>query len=210
MDKINVALYLDSSETILEVCREVIDKLDVRGPGSELAEREAQLKEISRAIDKLENAGIGVPDELRSLKINLVAELAVSDEINRFLEDLADGFEEILQDLCKRTGRIYDKEVRKKSLKPRSKEPKTSHGVLRQNILEALATLGSSGRLQQVLDEMEKQLNGKLLPGDLVKRTSGQIAWKNNACWERFKMVQDGILKNDTPHGIWELSEEYK
>jgi hypothetical protein len=52
-------------------------------------------------------------------------------------------------------------------------------------------------------------MDGKLLPGDLAFRRNGKtIAWQNNACWERLKMRQDGLLRDDSPSGIWELVKE--
>ena len=58
---------------------------------------------------------------------------------------------------------------------------------------------------------MEQKLTGKLLPGDLEWReTTNEHAWQNNACWERYQMTQDGVLKTGSPRGIWELSEDHR
>ncbi len=209
-EKPDITIFLKSPEQLLQLCRDVINELDKRREDKGLAEQEKQLREISRAIGKLEKAGIPVPDELRSLKVDLAAKLAIKEENDSVLETLADGLEGILQDLRARIGRTEKAAPGKSLRKRRSKKPKTEKDVLRKEIIRALKRLGGRAHLRQVLAEMEKQLKDKLLPGDLEKRQSGEIAWENNACWERFHMVQDGILRNDSPRGIWELSEEYK
>ena len=205
-DMIDPAPFLDSPDLLLQLCVDVIAQLDERRQGQELDEQEKQLKEIAYTINKLEKTGVSVPDELRQLKIGLMAELAVRDEITNTLEGLADGFEKVLQDLHSTIGRINDKGPRKK----RSREPKTSREVLRKEIIQALETLGGAGRVQQVLDKMEEQLEGKLLPRDLEILSTGVLVWKNNACWERSRMVPDGILKGDSRRGTWELSEAHQ
>ena len=32
--------------------------------------------------------------------------------------------------------------------------------------------------------------------------------WRNAAQWARNSMVNEGLLKNDSPHGIWEISDK--
>ena len=57
---------------------------------------------------------------------------------------------------------------------------------------------------------MGEILTGKFYPRDLEQRESTKaIVWQNNAQWERLRMVQDGILKANSPKGVWELSKEY-
>jgi len=32
--------------------------------------------------------------------------------------------------------------------------------------------------------------------------------WRNAAQWARNSMVNEGFLKNDSPHGVWEISDK--
>jgi len=32
--------------------------------------------------------------------------------------------------------------------------------------------------------------------------------WRNAACWARSAMVNEGLLKSDSPRGVWEISAE--
>ena len=198
------AHFLDSPDQLLQLCMDVIAQLDERRQEQELDEQEKQLKEIAHTINKLEKTGVPVPDELRQLKIGLMAELTVRDEITNTLKGLADGFEKVLQDLHSTIERTNDKGPRKK----RSREPKTPKEVLRKEIIRALETLGGAGQVQQVLAKMEEQLEGNLLPRDMETLPSGVLVWVKDAHWERSHMVNDGILKSNSRRGTWELSEE--
>lgn len=75
-------------------------------------------------------------------------------------------------------------------------------------LLESLAEMGGRGRARDVLDRIYQKLKDRLTDGDRSYRQSGQIVWVNNAQWVRFKLVKQGYLRNDTPTGIWELTDE--
>jgi hypothetical protein len=93
----------------------------------------------------------------------------------------------------------------------RSRTPKTDKNVLRKHIIKALQTLGGRAKVPDVIEQMGRQLEDKLLPGDLEWREStNEYAWQNNAKWERYSMTQDGTLRSDSPRGYWELGEGQK
>lgn len=75
-----VARYVEDPSLLVELCREVIERLDAGGDNGETATMEAQLREIARAIDKLDKQGVPVPDTLRAEKTRLAAALGVSEE----------------------------------------------------------------------------------------------------------------------------------
>ena len=129
-------------------------------------------------------------------------------ESARALSELAEGFEGIVTELRIRLSGGISQGTPRRSQILRSNSPKTSPEVLREHIIHALKKLGNRARVGDVLDEMERQLTGKLLPGDLAVRQDGKtIVWRNNAQWERLRMTRDGTLRGDSPNGIWELSE---
>ena len=65
--------------------------------------------------------------------------------------------------------------------------------------------------MADVIEEMGRQLEGKLLPGDLEWReATNEYVWQNNSKWERYRMTQDDTLRNDSPYGIWALTEKAK
>jgi hypothetical protein len=198
--------YITSPESLIKLCHKVVKALDEKRCNTELDGKYKQLKEISHSIEKLEKQGVTVPEQLRSLKSVLITELAVRDETDRVFEDLANGFNDIIKDIRTRLNKPHDKKGVKASVK-RSRLPKTGRAILRTEIIYALKTLGGKGSPQQVEEVIEERLKEKLLPRDLERNQSGYIVWKNNTEWERLKMVHEGILRNDSPRGIWELNQ---
>ena len=78
-------------------------------------------------------------------------------------------------------------------------------------ILEALIEMGGSGRMRDVLDRVFIKIKNQLKPKDIEKLPSGTaIRWKNKAQWERQRLKSEGYLKKDSPHGIWEITDEGK
>ena len=48
----------------------------------------------------------------------------------------------------------------------------------------------------------------RLLPVDLEPVKSGQPRWWNLVCFERNALKEEGYLRDDSPRGVWELSEK--
>lgn len=204
----NIDRFVKDPNLLIELCREVIDQIDSGSDDSKAAEKEAQLREIAKAVEKLEKMGIPVPDALRGEKTRLAAGLGIQAQAEQAMHHLADEMEAILKDLNTRLGRGSDPPTTKKPRGKRSRTPKTDKKVLRKYIIQALKKLGGRARVSDVIEEMGRQLEGKLLPGDMEWREStSEYAWQNNAKWERYKMTQDGTLRSDSPRGYWELGE---
>ena len=194
---------------LIELCRDVIDRIGCTPDNAKTGEKEAQLREIAKAVEKLAKMGVPVPDALRAEKTRLAADLGTQTQSEQTLRHLADELDAIIKDLNARLGHGSDTPNAKKPRTRRSRTPKTDKMVLRKNIIKALRTLGGRAKVADVIEEMGRQLKGKLLPGDLEWREStNEYAWQNNAKWERYKMTQDGTLRNDSPRSYWELGEE--
>jgi hypothetical protein len=76
-------------------------------------------------------------------------------------------------------------------------------------ILRALQELGGSAPMQQVLEKVGTAMRGQLREVDYqsLKSDPGQPRWSNTAQWARKTMVDDGLLKNNSPRGVWEITE---
>ena len=207
-DTLQADRFVKDPSLLVELCRDVIDLLDASSEGVAVAEQEAQLRAIAKAIEQLEKTGVAVPTPLRAEKTRLAASLAVHADAKQALAQLADEFQDILKDLRERLGQS----AAHPGAKPRPKDPKlpkTPQKVLREHVLQALRKLGGRARVSDVIEQMSHQLDGKLLAGDTVWReATNEPAWQNNAKWERFQMTQDGALQRGSPRGIWELGGE--
>jgi len=87
---------------------------------------------------------------------------------------------------------------------------RTPEQAYRIPILKALVELGGEAPMQEVLKKVYEQMKTILKPVDLEPLPSDpkkNPRWKNTAMWERFNMVRDGLLRGDSPRGIWAITE---
>lgn len=90
----------------------------------------------------------------------------------------------------------------------RGRGERTPQSAYRCPILRALIELGGRGKVRQVLDRVYAQMKDRLLPRDLVAVPSGQdVVWSVSAKWQRNKMKLEGLLRDDSPAGIWEITD---
>lgn len=86
----------------------------------------------------------------------------------------------------------------------------TPQNAYRLPILRALVALGGKARMSEVLERVYEEMKPYLKPVDLdtLPLDPNLPRWRLKAQWERFEMVKDGLLQNDSPRGIWAISEK--
>jgi len=77
-------------------------------------------------------------------------------------------------------------------------------------ILQVLNEMGGSGKVAEVLNRVGLKMKEVLKACDYEPLASdpNNLRWRNAAQWARNSMVHDGLLKNDSPRGIWEISDK--
>ncbi len=75
-------------------------------------------------------------------------------------------------------------------------------------ILKALKAMGGSGQVKDVLDRVGEIVKDTLTKYDHypLSSTPDTLRWRNACQWARYSMIQLGLLKSDSPRGIWEIS----
>jgi len=88
---------------------------------------------------------------------------------------------------------------------------KTSQPDFWRPVLEAVVELGGSGEVSTVLSVLEKNFGHNFKPADREllpsARKPDDLRWRNTAQWARVELVAEGLLKNDSKRGIWEISD---
>jgi restriction system protein len=86
---------------------------------------------------------------------------------------------------------------------------RTPEETFRRPILQVLADMGGSGKVRDVLTQVEKTVRAELSDADYqhLPSTPNTPRWYNTAQWARNSMVQEGLLRDDSPRGTWEISE---
>ena len=167
---------------------------------------EILLEEIEAVANALNEAGAeafraGDYDRARS----------IIEEATRLAE-----FREKVKALQKEWQGLYaqvPRQKRRSTRKARGRLPRglrTPEDAFRRPILEALVELGGSAPIGEVLVRVEQKMKGVLnrydyepLPSD-----SRSLRWRNTAQWCRNTLVREGLMKSDSPYGIWEISDE--
>ena len=205
---------IQNPEALLALIQQAVQHLIEQRPDT--AEQEAQLRAVAKAIEQLEKQQVPVPDSLRQTKMDLVAKIGQQAQFNRQLLVLGDGLTEVLEMIEGTTGKPRSEGKPQKETQPRQRRsrenglPTTSQKILGEYLVKALTEIGGSGHISDVLNQMELLLKDKLLPGDFETRmTTGQPIWHNNTQWARQKLVNEGILRNDSKHGYWELNQDH-
>lgn len=78
----------------------------------------------------------------------------------------------------------------------------------RRPILETLIEMGGKGKVSEVLSGVFNKMKKRLTKKDLEKTSTGAIRWKNRAQWARLHLKREGYLKEDSPYGIWEITDD--
>jgi len=132
------------------------------------------------------------------------------EEVTR-LEDFREKVKALQKEwaslLVKRPPRGVKTSRAEKSRLPRGL--RTPEHAFRRPILEALIELGGKSTIGEVLDLVWKKMKDVLTKHDLQPLPSEpkSIRWRNTAQWCRNTLVREGLMKSDSPYGIWEISE---
>ena len=79
--------------------------------------------------------------------------------------------------------------------------------MYRRAILQVLSRHeGGKATVPTVIRHVGDILARSLTPGDRRQLSSGMVRWENRVMWERLNMVKEGLLKNDSPRGVWEIT----
>lgn len=86
---------------------------------------------------------------------------------------------------------------------------KTPEEKFRIPILIALESLGGSAFCQNVLNIVGELMIAELNETDMesLKSDPKTKRWRNTAMWARNSMREEGLLKSNSPRGVWELDE---
>ncbi|OLB35565.1 MAG: hypothetical protein AUH11_14285 [Acidobacteria bacterium 13_2_20CM_57_17] len=90
----------------------------------------------------------------------------------------------------------------------RGRKKFTAVGAYWLPTLQALVDLGGKARRDDVVELVGKKMQGVLTPDDHKMLPSGvEVRWKNRVAWQRENMKRLGLLRGDSPQGIWEITE---
>ncbi len=85
---------------------------------------------------------------------------------------------------------------------------KTPQSAYRIPILRTLVTLGGEADMDVVLERVQALMGDQLNAHDLDTLADGKtIRWRNAAQWARNTLREEGLIRDDTPRGVWGISD---
>ena len=141
-------------------------------------------------LNKLTEMRVKIVSELQSLRTDLARIITLIDaDIERF------------------QGTKAAKPVHRRAIASRVKEPLTPQGAFTLPLLESLIEGGGSLAVSEVIRRIGEKLGGQLTPADRQTIKSGPVRWQNRVMWQRLRLLREGYLTNDSPRGVWEITE---
>ena len=131
--------------------------------------------------------------------------IRIDQEVWHALQKYAVPLEDTPNDVLRRLLRLEGGGRRK--LQPRAvgRDHRTAY---RRAILQALVDMGGGGQVNKVLERIEELVRSKLNSADYQQVAGGEPRWRNAVRWERHNMVNEGLLKVDSPRGYWEIADK--
>ena len=129
-------------------------------------------------------------------------------EIQKYAEPLVDNVETAIWKAIGKQRTINNVISRKPKTKAFGEL--TSPIVFRRIILETLVKHGGMASRLEVHDDIRNQMVGSFKPGDTERNSDGTLKWEKRVDFLRLSMVNEGLLKEESPRGIWEISDRGK
>ena len=96
-----------------------------------------------------------------------------------------------------------------RSKRARKETEITPRSEYRPVIIDALMKLGGTAKQQEIFAIIEKWMADRFTDHDLSVNQDGYTQkWKNFAAVEKSNMIKDGLLRDDSNWGIWEITEK--
>lgn len=103
---------------------------------------------------------------------------------------------------------IPDEIRRRKRSRRAPKGSRTSWKEFRVPILQALMELGGTAKAGRVVRRVGQIMAARLNEYDRRLDAQGRPNWVVTASIARRRMVEEGLLRGDSPKGVWEITEE--
>lgn len=132
--------------------------------------------------------------------------IRIDDEVWAALQKRARAFDDTPNSVLRRILKLEGAQENQRTRARVARGAKTPPSAYRAAILRALYEAGGSAPVSQVLERVYALMESRFNETDRQTLPTGQVRWRNTAQWERHAMVQEGLLKKDSPRGLWELT----
>lgn len=209
---------LTKAQPLIEELSEIIQDT-IHNDNPELLKKKKQIEALNLVMDQLMTSELQVPEDLKLRKESLEEEVArlgdpdvILPKIHDELVELVHVIEVYFNDSKGRSGKSGIKRKRKffKNLQKKngsfSPGEITNRDILRSVLIDTLRDMGGRGDVGEIKREMIKRIGDQLTDLDNETLSNGYARWWYNTQWVRQDLVCDGVLRDDSPRGVWELT----
>ncbi|MGD0878461.1 MAG: winged helix-turn-helix domain-containing protein [Anaerolineales bacterium] len=170
---------------------------------------EILLEEIETAIDELNQEGSRQFSQSEHKKARELLEKAeVATVFRGKIKDLQMEWDTLEKQIAPSVpkDRQRSKSKRKRKLQRGLRTPEE---VFKIPVLQAILHFGGSADVNDVLTHVGKMKAASLNDYDKQPLPSAPSSprWRNTAQWARNALVKEGLMANDSPKGVWEITE---
>ena len=174
---------------------------------------EMLLEEIEAEIDLINAVGTKAMEDRDYVRARAV--IGRAENLAAFRNKVAglrEGWEELFEQPRKQEDPVIQAERQAIARTNRGRlrrGERTPEPFFRMPILKVLAGMpGGGGRSTEVLDRVEATVKNILKPVDFERLASSDVMrWRNTAQWARQSLINDGYMRGDSPHGVWQISD---
>jgi hypothetical protein len=132
--------------------------------------------------------------------------IRIDDDVWAALQKKARAFEDTPNSVLRRVLGIDRANGKRRATHRAPRGARTPQSAFRPALLRVLYESGGSAKMSEAVDGVGSLMKERLNDIDRQATTSGEIRWRNAVQWERNEMVAEGLLKKDSPRGVWELT----
>jgi hypothetical protein len=132
--------------------------------------------------------------------------IRIDEEVWAALQKKARAFEDTPNSVLRRVLGIDRANGKRRATNRAPRGARTPQSEFRAPLLRVLYEAGGSAKMSEAVDRVGALMQERLNDIDRQTMTSGEIRWRNAVQWERNEMVKEGLLKKDSPRGVWELT----
>jgi restriction system protein len=132
--------------------------------------------------------------------------IRIDDQVWAGLQKRARAFEDTPNSVLRRVLGIDRVNGKRRATNRIARGARTPQSAFRAPLLRVLHEAGGSAKISEATDRLGTLMQERLNDVDRQTMASGEIRWRNAVQWERNEMVKEGLLKKDSPRGVWELT----
>lgn len=207
-ERVDVMAKIISAEVgkLLEQLSTIVDELVEQAQSNPIdSESDLQLREISKAIERLDSSGVSIPSALleeKSRILNIVGN-------HRRYQDIVKTIYNKLNDLVLRLRDVTTTRNRGNT-DGNLTQDKTPWRVVARAVIDTLRQQQRQMRRAEIWEAFFNIIQDRMLAGDFEPaQHNGRPFWKNSVSRVLYNLRKENILKPAKQHGYHELEEVY-